>query len=164
MKTEKIFSMVDTLSIDSKLQLVDKLLDNLSPFQKDINIFGTKQTVLKSNKLRKAHLIEKYFDFLSHDDIRIKGTRIGIESVLYEYIHRDQGPKSIIQKFPNLNLEQIYATILYYLHNKEEIDRYMTDWLEFGRKKRVEQDNNPPPIIIKLRALKQNKQITMVTE
>lgn len=36
--------------------------------------------------------LEDYFDFLSEDDIRIKDTRIGIESVLYEYIHRDQEP------------------------------------------------------------------------
>jgi hypothetical protein len=31
--------------------------------------------------------LESYFDFLAPDDIRIKGTRIGIETVLYEYIH-----------------------------------------------------------------------------
>lgn len=164
MKTEKIFSMVETLPIDSKLQLVDKLLDNLDPFQKDINKFWTKQAKLKSNKLKKANSIEKYFDFLSHDDIRIKGTRIGIESVLYEYIHHDQDPKSINQKFPNLNLEQIYATILYYLHNKVAIDKYMTDWLEFGRKRRIEQDKNPPPIIIKLRALQQQQHTNLLSQ
>jgi hypothetical protein len=32
--------------------------------------------------------LEDYFDFLRPDDIRIKGHRIGIETVLYEYIHR----------------------------------------------------------------------------
>jgi hypothetical protein len=32
--------------------------------------------------------IEDYFDFLSPDDIRIKGHRIGIESVLNEFIQR----------------------------------------------------------------------------
>jgi hypothetical protein len=30
--------------------------------------------------------LQDYFTILAHDDIRIKGTRIGIESVLYEYI------------------------------------------------------------------------------
>ena len=30
--------------------------------------------------------IEEYFDHLAPDDIRIKGTRVGIESVLYEFI------------------------------------------------------------------------------
>lgn len=32
--------------------------------------------------------IDDYFDFLASDDIRLKGSRIGIETVLYEYIHK----------------------------------------------------------------------------
>ncbi len=31
--------------------------------------------------------LEDYFDFLAEDDIRLKGTRIGIETVLCEHIH-----------------------------------------------------------------------------
>lgn len=34
--------------------------------------------------------LEEYFEFIDSDDIRIKGSRIGIESILYEYIHREQ--------------------------------------------------------------------------
>ncbi len=30
--------------------------------------------------------LENYFDFLSDEDIRIKGTRIGIETVLEDYL------------------------------------------------------------------------------
>ena len=37
--------------------------------------------------------IEDYFDFLAPDDIRVKGTRIGVESILYEHIHRGQPPE-----------------------------------------------------------------------
>ena len=40
--------------------------------------------------------LEDYFDFLAPDDIRIKGTCIGIEPILYEYIHLQ------IPKFYNL--------------------------------------------------------------
>jgi uncharacterized protein (DUF433 family) len=57
--------------------------------------------------------IEDYFDFQSKNDIGIKGHRIGTESILYEYVHRDQTPEEIINRFPTLKLEQIYATILY---------------------------------------------------
>lgn len=39
--------------------------------------------------------LEDYFDFLSPEDIRIKGTRIGIEHILYEYIHRAETPDAI---------------------------------------------------------------------
>jgi len=102
--------------------------------------------------------LEDYFDFLAPDDIRLKGSRIGIESVLYEYIHRDQTPEAIARRFPTLSLEQIYATVLYYLRNREKIDAYLTDWLEYGRRMRDEQERNPPPVVVRLRALKAERQ------
>ena len=107
--------------------------------------------------------LEAYFNFLATDDIRIKGTRIGIESVLYEYVHREQQPENIVNRFPSLTLEQVYATILYYLHNKKKIDKYMTEWLEYGRQMRTQQDKNPPPIVVKLRTLKQERQKELAT-
>jgi len=102
--------------------------------------------------------LEDYFDFLAPDDIRLKGSRIGIESVLYEYIHRDQTPEAIARRFPTLSLEQIYATVLYYLRNREKIDAYLTDWLEYGRLMREDQERNPPPVVVRLRALKAERQ------
>jgi hypothetical protein len=30
--------------------------------------------------------LESYFTFLSNDDIRLQGTRIGIETILYAYV------------------------------------------------------------------------------
>lgn len=98
--------------------------------------------------------LEDYFDFLAADDIRIKGSRIGIESVLYEYIYREQSPKAIQTRFPSLSLEQIYATILYYLHKPEEVEAYIADWLQWGRQVRKEQELNPPPVVVRLKALK----------
>jgi len=38
-------------------------------------------------------LIEEYFNFLAEDDIRIKGTRIGIETVLNDYIYNEKTPE-----------------------------------------------------------------------
>ncbi|MEA5469912.1 DUF433 domain-containing protein, partial [Spirulina sp. 06S082] len=60
--------------------------------------------------------LEDYFTFLSPDDIRLKGTRVGIETILYEYIYRHQSAEAIANIYTNLSLEQIYATILYFLH------------------------------------------------
>jgi len=37
--------------------------------------------------------IRDYFNFLAPDDIRIQDSRIGIESVLYEYIYRAKTPE-----------------------------------------------------------------------
>jgi uncharacterized protein (DUF433 family) len=102
--------------------------------------------------------IEDYFDFLAPDDIRIKGTRIGIESVLYEYIHRMQTPEAIVARFSTVTLEQVHATILYYLHNTETVSAYLADWLEFSRRAREEQQRNPPSVVLKLQQRKAEQQ------
>lgn len=102
--------------------------------------------------------LEEYFDFLSEDDIRLKGTRVGIETVLYDYIHRQRSPEAIAQTYTSLTLEQVYATILYYLHNKEAVTKYLTDWLEWGREVRKCQSMNPSPGSQRLRKIKEERQ------
>jgi uncharacterized protein (DUF433 family) len=68
--------------------------------------------------------LEDYFEFLSPDDIRIRGHRIGIDNVL-EYYLQGSTPEQILEHFPSLTLEQVYATLTYYLHNKDEVEQYM---------------------------------------
>lgn len=55
--------------------------------------------------------LDSYLDFLSPDDIRIKGTRIGIETILYDYIHRGESAEHIAARYPSVTVEQVYATI-----------------------------------------------------
>ncbi|NJK67512.1 MAG: DUF433 domain-containing protein [Microcoleus sp. SU_5_3] len=98
--------------------------------------------------------LEDYFNFLRPDDIRVKGTRIGIETILYDFIHRARTPDQILQSYPSLTLEQIYATITYYLHNKEAVSAYLADWLEWNHQQWKAQELNPPSGIIRLRKLK----------
>jgi uncharacterized protein (DUF433 family) len=95
--------------------------------------------------------IEDYFDFLASDDIRLKGTRVGIETILYDYIYRQGTPESIAQSYPTVTLEQVYATILYYLHDQDTITAYIADWLEWGEQMRSAQRHNPSPAAEKLR-------------
>ncbi len=102
-------------------------------------------------------LREDYFNFLAPDDIRLKGTRIGIETILFDHIFRAKTPEEIVKTYPSLTLEQVYATILYYLHNQPAVEAYMTDWLEWGDKMRAEQQSNPRPIVERLRKLKAQK-------
>jgi uncharacterized protein (DUF433 family) len=109
-------------------------------------------------------MLEDYFDFLAADDIRIKGHRIGIESIIYEYIHRSQTPEQIQQRFPTLSLEQIYAALLYYHRNRAQMDAYVADWLEWGRRMREEQDSNPPPVVVRLRELKAQQRRAVAAE
>ncbi len=97
--------------------------------------------------------LEDYFDFLAPDDIRIKGHRIGIETILYDYIYGALTAEEIAKKWTTLTLEQIYATILYYLHNKERVDAYIAEWLDYGDRMRAEQERNPTPVMLRLRQL-----------
>ncbi len=53
-----------------------------------------------------------------------------------------------------LNLEKIYATLLYYHRHQAEMDKYLADWLEFGRRMREEQARNPHPAMLRLRKIK----------
>jgi uncharacterized protein (DUF433 family) len=102
--------------------------------------------------------LDSYFDFLAPNDIRVKGTRVGIETILYDYIHRSQSPEAIAARYPSLTLEQVYATITYYLHNRTKIEAYLVDWLAYGQRMREEQERNPPPVIVRLRALAAERQ------
>jgi hypothetical protein len=43
--------------------------------------------------------------------------------------------------------------VLYYLHHKQEISEYLTNWLEWGHKIREVQKLNSPPVSEKLRQL-----------
>lgn len=99
-------------------------------------------------------LLEDYFDFLSQNEIRLKGHRIGIEDVLYEYIYNELTSAELAERFPTLSAEQIYASILYYLNNQERMDDYLAKWLEYGRQMREEQARNPRPAMLKLRRIK----------
>lgn len=100
-----------------------------------------------------------YFNFFTPGDIRLKGTRIGIETILYEYLDRSLTPEDIARTYPSLTLEQVYATILYYLQNQEAISDYLRKWLEHGHKMREQQRLNPPLVSEKLRQLRSARQL-----
>ena len=102
--------------------------------------------------------IETYFNFLAEDDIRIKGTRIGIETVLYDYIHNDQTAEAIADRYHTVTLEQVYATILYYLQNREKVGAYLEDYLEYCRTAREDYEKNPPSGVVRLRQLMAKQQ------
>jgi len=104
-----------------------------------------------------AIALTDYFAFLAADDIRIKGTRIGIEHVLYEYIHNAKSAEAIADLFPTTTLEQVYATILYYLQNKTSVGHYVSEWLDYALKAEAEQDNHPDAAIRHLKKLKASR-------
>lgn len=103
-------------------------------------------------------LLEECFDFLNPDDIRIKGHRIGIDNVI-DYYLQGYHPEQIQDHFPTLSLEQIYATITYYLHNKDKIDGYI-EHLNTWREQRYQESltRESAAIVQRMRALKNQRE------
>jgi len=94
--------------------------------------------------------LDTYFEILGPNDIRIRGHRVGIDDVLNYYLD-GFSPNEIAAQLPTLSLEQIYATITYYLHNRSEMDAYLAR-LAKGREQRYQVwAANPPLIIERLR-------------
>lgn len=94
--------------------------------------------------------LESYFDFLDEDDIRIKGTRVGLEHIVKEY-NEGAGPEEIALRFPTVSLEKIHATITYYLANKAKIEKYVQRVNEYQEAGWQAQQNNPSDFILSLR-------------
>ena len=101
--------------------------------------------------------LEDYFEFLSPDDIRIKGHRIGIDDVIGYYLE-GRSPERIQQELPSLSMEKIYATLTYYLHNRAEMDAYMVRLRRWREQRYQEWAANPSPAAQRIMALKAQRE------
>lgn len=97
--------------------------------------------------------VQDYFDFFAPNDIRLKGTRLGIETILWDYLDLGLFAEQIAARYPTLTFEQVYATLTYYWHNKKEIDAYLRQIEEEIDRQREEQTLNPLPAVKRLREI-----------
>jgi uncharacterized protein (DUF433 family) len=97
---------------------------------------------------------EDHLGFLTPDEIRIRGTRIGLENVLYRLMDCSYTPETIVEQFPSLSLEQVRAVLEYYQQHRQEVEEYMAAWRSQKERLQAEQDHNPSPGIARLRKLK----------
>jgi uncharacterized protein (DUF433 family) len=107
--------------------------------------------------------LESYFDFLNEDDIRVRGTRVGIETILDDYLN-GASPEEIVARYRTLTLEQVYATITYYLHNREKVDVYLQRWRDYTEAAWEEQQRNPPEFVRELRERLQRQRQKIIAE
>ncbi len=108
--------------------------------------------------------LESYFEFLSEDDIRLKGTRVGIETILDDYL-QGSSPEEIAARYRSLSLEQVYATLTYYLRNRVVLDVYLEAWCQYTAQAEQEYDRNPPEVALRLRErIKNHQRTVMVAE
>ena len=101
--------------------------------------------------------LEDYFDFLGTDDIRIKGHRVGIDDVLVYYVEGFSA-EEIGARFPSVTLEEIHATITYYLHNRAEVDALLTRLAAWREGRYQTAIANPSALAQRLRELKAQRQ------
>lgn len=98
--------------------------------------------------------LEDYFEFLSEDDIRIKGHRIGIDHVLERYLD-GYSAEEIASYYPTLKMVEIYATLTYYYQNRSEVDDYLVRLAHWREQHMKELDEREvPPVVKRIRALK----------
>jgi uncharacterized protein (DUF433 family) len=58
--------------------------------------------------------------------IRVAGSRVTLDTIAAAF---DQGetPESIIDQYPGLALDDVYAVVTYYLRNREEVAAYLRE-------------------------------------
>ena len=69
------------------------------------------------------------------------GSRVPLAVIIHDF-QNGETPEAIQSNFPTLSLEQVYGAITFYLSNKEEVEKDLTD------RQRIEEDfvkANPPP-------------------
>ncbi len=89
--------------------------------------------------------LETYFQIERTDldgiplSIRVAGTRVGIEYILRDYV-QGASPEELALRFPTLSLEQIHATITFFLAQNKEIRRYLRSvWQQQQTDSKVEE-------------------------
>ena len=102
--------------------------------------------------------LEDYLDFLAPNDIRVKGTRVGIETILSDYLDLGLFPEQIATRYRTLTLEQVYAVITYYWRNRAQMDAYLRAVDEEITRQRREQDLHPSPGVQRLREMAQQRE------
>lgn len=106
--------------------------------------------------------LEDYFNFLAPDDIRVKGTRVGIETILTDYLELGLFAEQIAARYPTLSVEQVYATLTYYWHNRSQVDAYLRTVERELEQQRREQDLHPSPAVQRLRELARQRKQTAI--
>ena len=75
--------------------------------------------------------------------IRIADSRVSLDSVLHHY-KLGASAEQIAQKFPALDLADVYAAISYYLNHEEAVEEYLRQQEAKGDDVQKEMESTPP--------------------
>lgn len=96
------------------------------------------------------------FEIVSGKVAYIGGTRITLETLIQSFLEGATA-EEIVQRYPTLDLADVYATIGYYLYNREEIDIYLRQSESESRQLQETIEKRFPPIGIRQRLLDRKK-------
>lgn len=94
----------------------------------------------------------------AHGIIKIGDTRVTLRTVVGAF-NNGATPEEILQKYPTLQLGDVYAVVTYYLRERETVDKYIAEQREKSAKFRDEIEAHFPPDGIRERLLAR-KQVT----
>lgn len=78
--------------------------------------------------------------------MRVIGTRVPLDTIVWAF-NEGATPEETIQKFPTVDLQDVYAVITYYLHNKESVDAYIAERERRSEQLRQEIEAKTPGLI-----------------
>ena len=92
-----------------------------------------------------------------HGVMRVGKTRVPLDTVVFAF-NQGSSPEEIVLSYPTLDLEDVYAVVNYYLHNRAEVDSYLSQREADGARIREENEKRFPPTGIRARLLARRSQ------
>lgn len=94
---------------------------------------------------------DRYIEKHGEDDVRVTGTRVGIEHVLWAY-RSGMLAEEVAAQFPTVPLDAVHGLIAYYLRHRRSVDVYLAQWRRTARQNRARQAAaRPSPVVGRLR-------------
>lgn len=87
-----------------------------------------------------------------HGVMHVGTTRVPLDTVVFAF-NQGSSPEEIVLSYPTLELTDVYAVVNYYLHNRSEVDLYLSQ--REGESARIREENEKrfPPAGIRARLL-----------
>ena len=92
-----------------------------------------------------------------HGVMRVGKTRVPLDTVVFAF-NQGSSPEEIVMSYPTLDLEDVYAIVNYYLHNRAEVDSYLSQREAEAARIREENEKRFPPTGIRARLLARRSQ------
>jgi uncharacterized protein (DUF433 family) len=75
---------------------------------------------------------------------RVAGTRVTLDTVVAAY-QEGATPEEIVDQYPSIKLDHVYAVIGYYLRHREEVEAYLGDRAKYAADVRSAAEKTWPP-------------------